>query len=66
MPEMNGFDILKYIVSNSKGTHVIMLSALSVESIVKEAFENGASAFVAKPFQADSIIKRVGSFAHRL
>ena len=41
-----------------------MLSALGVESIVKEAFENGASAFVTKPFQADSIIKRVGSFAH--
>lgn len=65
IPEMNGLDILKYIGSNSKGTQVIMLSALSLESIVKETFENGASAFVAKPFQADSIINRVGSFAHR-
>ncbi len=36
-----------------------MLSALRMESIVKEALEIGANAFVAKPFQADSIIRRV-------
>lgn len=59
MPEMNGLDVLKHIVSNYQNTRVIMLSALCMESIVKEAMETGASAFVAKPFQADSIIKRV-------
>ncbi len=59
MPEMNGLDVLKHIVSNYQNTRVIMLSALCMESIVKEAIEIGASAFVAKPFQADSIIKRV-------
>lgn len=60
MPEMNGLEVLEYIVSRSKETPVIMLSALSMESVVKEALEKGAIAFVAKPFQADSLIRRVG------
>ena len=59
MPEMNGLDVLRHIVSNYRNTRVIMLSALCMESIVKEALEIGANAFVAKPFQADSIIRRV-------
>ncbi len=59
MPEMNGLDVLRHVVSNYKDIRVIMLSALCMESIVKEALEIGANAFVAKPFQADSIIRRV-------
>ncbi len=59
MPEMNGLDVLRRVVSNYKDIRVIMLSALCMESIVKEALEIGANAFVAKPFQADSIIRRV-------
>lgn len=59
MPEINGLDVLRHVVSNYKDIRVIMLSALCMESIVKEALEIGANAFVAKPFQADSIIRRV-------
>ncbi len=59
MPEMNGLDVLRHLVANYENTRVIMLSALCMESIVKEALEIGADAFVAKPFQADSIIRRV-------
>ena len=57
MPEMNGIDFLK--LSKSLDTKIIMLSALSYESIVKETFELGACAFVAKPFQPNSITKRI-------
>ncbi len=60
MPEINGLEVLKHIVSVSSETKVIMLSALAQKSVVQSALELGASAFVAKPFQADSIIRRVG------
>ncbi len=59
MPEMNGIDALKQILANIQDLPVIMLSALCSENIVKEALRIGARAFVAKPFQADSILKRV-------
>lgn len=59
MPEMNGMQTLKQILANMQDLPVIMLSALCSENIVKEALRIGAKAFVAKPFQADSILKRV-------
>lgn len=57
MPGMNGIDFLREI--KQFVNTVIMLSALSCESIVNEAYRLGANAFVAKPFQAESIINRV-------
>ncbi len=59
MPELNGLDTLKHLLSKQKGSRVIMLSALCLESVVKDAKMLGATSFVAKPFQPDSIIKRV-------
>ena len=59
MPEMNGLDVLKYLASEQKNVRVLMLSALCEDSIVQEAKMLGATSFVAKPFQPDSIIKRV-------
>ncbi len=59
MPEMNGMQALKQILANIQDLPVIMLSALCSENIVREALRIGAKAFVAKPFQADSILKRV-------
>lgn len=59
MPEMNGMETLKQILANIQDLPVIMLSALCTENVVREALRIGAKAFVAKPFQANSIIKRV-------
>lgn len=59
MPEMNGIETLKQILANIQDLPVIMLSALCTENVVREALRIGAKAFVAKPFQPDSIIKRV-------
>lgn len=57
MPEMNGVDFVK--LCKSLNTKIIMLSALCCESIVKETYELGARAFIAKPFQVDSITRRI-------
>jgi len=57
MPGTNGIDLLR--MGKIRGAKVIMLSALCCESIVNIAYELGANAFVAKPFQIDSVIMRV-------
>lgn len=59
MPGMNGMDALEQYRKEFPDVKMIMLSALSVESIVKKAYELGASAFIAKPFQADSLINSI-------
>lgn len=59
MPEMNGIDALRQILLDMPDMPVVMLSALCNEHIVKEALAIGAKSFVAKPFQVDSITKRI-------
>ena len=60
MPGMDGIEVLRRIKEEQPGLKVVMLSALSQESNVKQALQLGADAFVVKPFQGQSLIDRVG------
>lgn len=60
MPGMDGMEVLKRIKEDYPGLKVVMLSALCSESSVKRAQQLGADAFVAKPFQAECLVNKVG------
>ncbi len=59
LPGMDGLDVLKVIKREYPDLKIIMLSALHTEEIVKKALELGADSFVAKPFQASTLLERV-------
>jgi CheY-like chemotaxis protein/DNA-binding XRE family transcriptional regulator len=59
MPGMDGLETLEQIKKSHPEVKVIMLSAQCMEENVRRALELHADAFVAKPFQADSILNRV-------
>lgn len=60
MPGMDGIEVLRKIKEGQPGLRVVMLSALSQESNVKQALQFGADAFVVKPFQGQCLIDRIG------
>ena len=60
MPGMDGMEVLKKIKEDRPEIKVVMLSALCNESNVKMALQLGADAFVAKPFQAECLVSRIG------
>ena len=60
MPGMDGIEVLRRIKEEHSEVRVVMLSALSQESNVKQALQLGADAFVVKPFQAECLVERVG------
>lgn len=60
MPGMHGMEVLRRIKEEWPGLRVVMLSALSQESSVKQAFQLGADAFVAKPFHPQCLVDRLG------
>lgn len=60
MPVMGGMDALRKIKERRPGIKVVMLSALSRKSIVEQALQLGAAAFVVKPFQEACLIERIG------
>lgn len=60
MPEMDGMEVLKQIKEDHPEIKVVMLSALCSERSVKTALLLGADAFVAKPFQEECLVSRIG------
>ena len=56
MPGINGVQTFREIKKVDPKTVVIMMTAYSVEDLVKEALEEGAYAIVYKPFDIDRII----------
>lgn len=59
MPGMNGLEVLEAIKRDNPEQKVIMLSAMRTEETVKKALALGADSFVAKPFQASTLVERV-------
>jgi two-component system response regulator (stage 0 sporulation protein A) len=59
----DGFELLEKINAMDKKPKVMVLSALSQESFVEKAMQLGASYFMAKPFNADTLVKRLYEIA---
>ena len=61
MPEMDGIEFCKYVKGNLEISHipVILLTAKSKEEDRAEAYEVGADAFIAKPFNLAVLHARI-------
>ncbi len=55
MPELDGFGVLGAL--ETKRTTVIMMSQLATDAFVQKAMQYGASYFMAKPFNFDTLYK---------
>lgn len=60
MPCIDGIEVLRMIKEKQPELRIVMLSAMSQKSIVKQALQLGADAFVVKPFQTQCLIDRLG------
>jgi len=64
LPDVNGHQLLKEIKLQQQHTVVFMVSAFSSVENLKQAVENGARAFVIKPFTANRINSLVRPLLH--
>ncbi len=55
MPECDGIQALKTIISNDPAAKVIMCSAMGQQAMVIESIQSGAKDFIVKPFQPDRV-----------
>ncbi|MFN8224911.1 MAG: response regulator [Gaiellales bacterium] len=60
MPEKDGLQALREILSIDPAAKIVMCSALGQESKVLESIKAGAKDFIVKPFQADRVREAVG------
>jgi two-component system chemotaxis response regulator CheY len=59
MPEMNGLDALKNLITLTPNAKIIIVSAVGQKQIVFEALSMGAKDFIVKPFEPDRVLKSV-------
>lgn len=59
MPDMDGVQALKELISLDPGAKVTMVTAMGQQAIVMECLKSGAKDFVVKPFDADRVLGAV-------
>lgn len=59
MPAMNGVEAFKHIKKISPKTAVIMITAYSVEDLIKEALQEGVFGVLRKPLDIDKLIEQI-------
>ncbi len=60
MPAMNGVEAFKQIKKISPKTAVIMITAYSLEDLIKEALQEGAFGVLRKPLDIDKLVEQIG------
>lgn len=65
MPQVDGFAVMEALGSHPNPPQVIVLTALCQEDFVRRAMSLGASYYMAKPFDIDSLGRRVLEAAKR-
>jgi two-component system, chemotaxis family, chemotaxis protein CheY len=59
MPELDGIEATREILSRTPGATIIMCSALGQEALVIESIAAGAKDFIVKPFTPEKVLKVV-------
>jgi len=59
MPDMNGIDAVREILTLDPGARILMCSAMGQQALVLEAIQAGAKDFIVKPFQPVRVLEAV-------
>lgn len=59
MPEMDGLETAKRILSEAPGFPIVMMSERSTSGMIIEAAKLGAKGFVTKPFAQQTLLKEI-------
>lgn len=63
MPQMDGIQALKKIISIAPDAKIIMVTAMGQEAMVREAVVSGAKGFIVKPFKEELVVKALNKLA---
>lgn len=57
MPDMDGLEVLRIILSIKPEQNVIIMSGYTTKETIKQTIDDGASAFIEKPFTPEKLLK---------
>ncbi len=56
MPDMDGLECIRQMMALNSAVKILVISAVSLESVALEALEIGARSFLRKPFSRDQLV----------
>ena len=62
MPEISGIELTEKIMTTFTNIGVIVVSSLTQEQVVMQAFAAGASDFIPKPIEPNQLLESVGKY----
>lgn len=65
MPEMSGLDVLKNVRNVGLQTPFVMLTGKATSDAVSQAASEGVDAYIAKPFSADEVQRKIKTVMRR-
>jgi len=65
LPEMDGFEVLKWARTQQCKTPILVLTAVDAVPKIVRAFDLGADDYLVKPFIVEILLARVGAIARR-
>lgn len=63
LPDMNGYEVLNWIMNNDPGASVVMFSSNCDMDNIVNCMEQGAKGFIAKPFSKGKLLHYINNFA---
>ncbi len=57
MPDMNGFEVIEWIMQNKKNLPIVVLSGVKDQNVANDALKSGAVDFIPKPIDLDLLEK---------
>jgi two-component system chemotaxis response regulator CheY len=61
LPDTTGLEILKTIKKENPHMKIVMVSAVGQEMVVNEAINNGALAYLVKPFNEEKVLEVIAN-----
>lgn len=59
LPDINGLDLIASIQSQSPASKIVICSAIGQEPVIRQAMENGAQAYLQKPFTPEQVVEAI-------
>ncbi len=66
IPKINGLDVIPEILEVSPSSIIIMVTAMHNQDIIKQAIKSGASDFIHKPFQKETLENVIRSHVQKI
>ena len=64
MPDMNGIEVLREFKKEFPGIPVVMCSAAGLEQVVALALRVGASGYIVKPYDRETVLINLKEYIH--